>query len=111
MGEPENSPIGVVLYSPFAAQDLAEIHNFTTLIWGLEQAERYSDFLQAAANKALAHSNATRRVEDHPVARAIFAKWPKAKYGHFVVYRPTDYGIYVLRILHSAMNISEHLSD
>ena len=34
-----------------------------------------------------------------------------AKYGHFIIFEFEKDGIYVLRILHSAMNIPSHLDN
>lgn len=110
MDQGSAKPHRLVLYSPLAASDFAENHNYTAHTWGLEQAERYSDFIEAAAFEAAANPHAGKRVEGHPVAYAVYVKWPKAKYGHYIIYRSTDDGIYVLRILHGAMNQPKHLS-
>lgn len=108
----ESSPqqLGLVRYSPLAAEDFAENYNSTAHLWGLDQAERYADLLEKAAQAAADNPSSGKPIIGHPVARARFVKWPKAKYGHYIVYRPTATGIYVLRILHSAMNIADHLA-
>jgi plasmid stabilization system protein ParE len=38
-------------------------------------------------------------------------KWPKARHGHNILFRYTEEGIFVLRVLHSAMDIPSHLGE
>jgi len=50
-----------------------------------------------------------KRLEGNEDARAMYLKWPKAKHGHYIIYRPMNDGIFVLRILHGTMDIPRHL--
>jgi plasmid stabilization system protein ParE len=50
-----------------------------------------------------------RLVDGHASARTYFVKWPKAKHGHYIVYRIISGGIEIIRILHGAMNFPDHL--
>jgi hypothetical protein len=52
MDEDSTRPIRVIHYSPLAAQDFAENHDSTAHMWGLDQAEPYSDFLEAAVQES-----------------------------------------------------------
>jgi len=61
---------------------------------------------QEAADPEAEH---VREVEDRPGYMAIMVKWKKANYSHFVVFRRTDYGVEVVRILHSSRDIPSHL--
>jgi toxin ParE1/3/4 len=99
---------GVVVYSPLAAEDFISNYDHTAAAWGLTQAERYSDLLENTVHEIARHPDKGKRIEGHPEARAVFVKWPKARHGHYIVYRPMLEGIYVLRILHSSMNTPSH---
>jgi toxin ParE1/3/4 len=98
-------------YSPQAADDLAINHTYTAQKWGYEQAERYTEFLKVAALRAARNPQQGRPLEERPGFFSIFVKWPKAKHGHYVIYKPLETGAYVVRILHSTMNFPEHLED
>jgi len=104
-------PKRIAILSPQAIQDYAQNHDYTSHAWGWPQAENYSDMLDAAIEKAAAEPNAGKRIAGFPLYRAQFVKWSKAKNGHYIIYRPTENGIYVLRILHSAMDIPKHLEN
>ncbi len=96
-------------YSPLAADDFSAIHDYTAHHWGWDQAERYADFLEESVQVTALEPSYGRRIEGHPEARAAFVKWKGARYGHNIIYRETAQGIYVLRILHSAMDMPGRL--
>ena len=50
-----------------------------------------------------------RRVAGRPALRSYVARWKRAKHGHRIVYEETPTGIFVLRILHTAMNLLDHV--
>jgi len=102
-------PDGVVIYSPLAAQDYSDIHDYTAGAWGYDQAERYCDHLDKAASLAALNSHLGKPLQVTTEARARYVKWPKARYGHYIIYLPMIEGIYVLRILHAAMDPSNYL--
>jgi len=109
----ESSPdrVGIVEYGRLAAIDFAVNHDATAHMWGVEQAERYSDFLQQSADFIALNPNVGKKVVGHPTAEALLVRWPKARYGHYIVYRRMPSGIHIMRILHSAMDIGSHLPE
>ena len=99
----------LVVYSDLAAQDREEIYSYTVHHWGLDQAELYAQLLADTAFEQAQQRGLAMLVEGADRAYAAFVKWPNAKYGHFIIFEYETEGIYVLRILHSAMNIPSHL--
>jgi hypothetical protein len=47
-----------------------------------------------------------RPLKVHPGADFIFVRWKNARYGHNVIFVREPEGIYVLRILHSSMDVT-----
>lgn len=41
----------------------------------------------------------------------FLAKWKNARHGHYIVFETAENKIYVLRFLHSAMDIETHMQD
>ena len=109
MDDKSAKPKRLVQFGSLAAQDFSDNYDHTAFHWGIDQAESYSKLLLEAADRAAEFPESGKMVENHPEFRAIYVKWSKAKYGHFLIYRITPDGIYLLRILHSAMNVAEHL--
>ena len=99
----------LVEFGELADADFSENHAHTAHLWGLAQADRYSKLILDTAQRAADGEISSRPVEDHPEIRLVYLKWPKARYGHFLLFRKTDKGILVLRILHGAMSIAEHI--
>ena len=111
MAEYSPDRVGIVEYGRLAAIDFAANHDATAHMWGVEQAERYSDFLQESADFIALNPNVGRKVVGHPTAEALLVRWPKARYGHYIVYRRLPSGIHIMRILHSAMDVGSHLLE
>ena len=112
MAETEPDPqIRIAVLSPLAAWDLAENYLYTKQTWGVSQAEKYTAFLRAEIENVLNNLNLGRPIQDRPERFSHFAKWGNAKNGHYIVFRRTQSGIYVLRILHSAMDLANHISS
>lgn len=76
--------------SSSATEDLASIHSYTTHQWGWEQAESYYDFLLAEIEVLLTDASHSHPIEHLSPARATFVRWPKARHGHYIVFRSTD---------------------
>lgn len=101
------SNIRLVVLSLLAEDDQLEAFDYTVKKWGHSQAVAYMEFLDETM---LELARAPRRVSTVPNLRGVrcyLAKWPGAKYGHRVYFRETEYGIYVLRILHSARQLPD----
>jgi plasmid stabilization system protein ParE len=100
-----------VIYSPEAREDLALNYEFTAHNWGLDQAERYAVFLTDAAIEIATQPLKGKKLTDYEGIFVILVRWKSARYGHNIVYRETESGIYVLRILHSARDIPLHVTE
>lgn len=98
-----------VTWSPQALDDLAKIYRDTTYDWGLKQAERYNDVLHKSAEELASNPQQGRKIETKLHLRAYFTKWPKAKNGHYLIFTKTEEGIYILRVLHSSMDLENRL--
>lgn len=70
--------------------------------WGLEQANRYTDILTAAAELAQSHNTAPSC--DH--VRQGYRR--RGVERHMIYFRITTYGVVIVRILHDRMDASRH---
>lgn len=100
-----------VVYSPEAREDLALNYEFTAHNWGLDQAERYALFLTDAAVEIASQPLKGKKLAEYEGIFVTLVRWKNARYGHNIVYRATESGIYVLRILHSAMDLPLHIVE
>lgn len=90
--------------TPAAARDLEAIWIYSARQWGVEQANRYTDFL-AAAFAELVQSPKTAPACDH--IRSGYRR--RSVERHMIYFRITPYGIAIVRILHERMDASRHL--
>ena len=92
--------------SKSAKSDLAGITEYTAGIFGLEQAEKYSRQLHHSALLAAGFPQAGRiyRTRDD----RIFRQFNCGR--HAIFYRPAKTGIFIVRILHLAMDFDQHLN-
>ena len=90
--------------TPRAQRDLDGVFDHTVTHWGLPQAMRYTDLIEAArANLAAAPQQAPSCGNIRPGYRR------RAVEQHVIYFRPTSYGIAVIRILHQRMDAARHL--
>ncbi len=91
---------------PAAEVDLSEIWLQGAAPWGLEKAERYADGLFALFDLLVEFPEIARE-------RAEFSPPVRLHPGgaHLVVYRQTEEGIEIIRILHGHQNLTAFLSD
>ncbi len=90
--------------SPRAQRDLDAIFDYTVAHWDLPQAMRYTDLIEAAcAELAKAPQQAQGCANIRPDYRR------RGVEQHVVYFRPTCYGIAVIRILHQRMDVARHL--
>ena len=90
--------------SPAAECDLQEIFDYTAQQWGLQQALRYLEKLEAACD-VLAASPAAGI--DSQEVRAGYRRHGVGR--HVIYFQRTDYGVAVIRILHGRMDPSRRL--
>lgn len=90
--------------SPAAQRDLDGVFDYTLAQWGLPQALRYTDLLEAACSDlARAPQQAQGCADIRPGYRR------RSIEQHVIYFRPTHYGIAVIRILHQRMDAARHL--
>lgn len=93
-----------IVLSPRAKIDLSEIWDYSFLQWGVEQAEKYIREL-GSAMEAVA-SDPTKSVDIGDVRRG----YRKSRSGsHVILFKITDVGIDIVRILHQRMDFERHL--
>lgn len=90
--------------SPRAEADLIEIWDYTVATWSLEQAIIYEDQLLDACEAIVGDPT---RGDDVSYLRDGYRLWRVAS--HFIIYRQSDRGIDIMRILHQRRDIKRHL--
>jgi len=90
--------------SPRAQCDLDAILDHTATRWSLSQAMRYIDLVEAVCADLAEAPQRARGCDD------IRLDYRRRGVGQHVIYfRPTGYGIAVIRILHQRMDVASHL--
>ena len=89
--------------SPRAQHDLDRVFDYTVAHWGLPQAMLYTDLIEACADLAEAPQQAQGCANIRPSYRR------RGVEQHVIYFRPTSYGIAVIRILHQRMHAARHL--
>ncbi|MES2095762.1 MAG: type II toxin-antitoxin system RelE/ParE family toxin [Pseudomonadota bacterium] len=90
--------------SPRAQRDLDGVFDYTVAHWGLPQALRYIDLIEAACADL---AEAPQRTQDCAYIRPGYRR--RSVERHVIYFRQTDYGIAVVRILHHRMDAPGHL--
>ena len=90
--------------SPHAEADLAEIADYTIETFGIEQARRYRDDLEACFRNLAENPLLGRSAEWlSPGLRRFEHR------SHAVFYTQEEEGVLVVRILHAGMDVPRHL--
>lgn len=97
-----------VVFSAAARVDRREITAWSVKRFGIEQARRFRDRLEAALNGLaeaphLGRANEELDPRDHSFRYLVFLR------SFIVVYEPTDDGIRVVRLLHGARSLADEL--
>lgn len=90
--------------TPRAQRDLAEVFDYSVASWGLAQAVDYAELIAAACTE-LAEAPLRAPACDH--VRPGYRR--RGVGSHVIYFRPTDYGIAVIRILHQRMDAGRRL--
>ncbi|GLK45027.1 MULTISPECIES: type II toxin-antitoxin system RelE/ParE family toxin [Novosphingobium] len=90
--------------SPRAQRDLEAIFDHTAAEWGVPQAVAYVDQIEQACTDL---ANAPLQSSDCSHIRAGYRR--RALGRHVLYFRPTDYGVAVMRILHDRMDAPRHI--
>ncbi len=90
--------------SPRAQRDLDSVFDYTVTQWGLPQALHYTDLLEAAC---VSLADAPEQGQNCANIRPGYRR--RSVEQHVIYFRPTSYGIAVVRILHQRMDAARHL--
>ena len=90
--------------SPRALRDLEDLFDYTVVQWGLEQAIRYTDLIESVCAKL---AEAPYQGQSCAYIRPGYRRHGVEQ--HMLYFRPTPYGIAVIRILHQRMDAMRHL--
>ena len=90
--------------TPRAQRDLDGVFDYTVTHWGVAQAMRYTDLIEAACADA---AEAPQQAQGCANIRAGYRR--RSVEQHVIYFRPTSYGIAVIRILHQRMDAARHL--
>lgn len=101
-------PQRVIKYTVAALDDLAGIHIVTTGRWCVDQGDRYVQYILNAV-EAAPDSPTPKPVDGLPGYLVEFVRWRNSRHGHFAVFRREGAQLVVIRILHSAMDLSSQL--
>ena len=80
------------------------IYNYTAEQWSEQQADDYAAFLDATTEQLAINPTTAPLVPDEPNTHCYVARWNNTRQGHRIFFEEIENGIYVLRILHTAMN-------
>ena len=90
--------------SPRAQRDLDGVFDYTVARWGLTQALRYTDLIEAACMDL---AEAPQQAQDYPNIRPGYRRRNVEQ--HVIYFKMTSNGIAVVRILHHRMDAVRHL--
>ena len=90
--------------SPAAQRDLDAVFDYTVAHWGLAQAVRYAERIETACADL---ADAPQQGQGCASIRPGYRR--RSVEQHVIYFRPTDYGIAVVRILHQRMDPARHL--
>lgn len=90
--------------APRAQRDLDGVFDHTVTEWGLPQAMRYTDLIEAACADL---AEAPQRAQGCDHIRPGYRR--RAIEQHVIYFLPTSSGIAVIRILHQRMDAARHL--
>lgn len=90
--------------TPGAQLDLDDIFDYSVARWGLLQAQRYTDLIEAACADL---AEAPLQAQACGYLRPGYRR--RGVERHVIYFVPTDYGIAVVRILHQHMDAARRL--
>lgn len=90
--------------SPKAQRDLEGIFDYTVERWGLQQALRYTDLIEAVCARL---ADTPLHSQDCAIIRPGYRRRNVER--HAIYFRQTSYGIAIIRILHQRMDAARHV--
>ncbi|MEX0813677.1 MAG: type II toxin-antitoxin system RelE/ParE family toxin [Chitinophagales bacterium] len=96
--------MGIYKNSVEAEFDLSKIYEYGIQYFGIEQAKVYFTGLESILNSLAKNPNLGRiAYEFYPELRRFLYQ------SHIIFYLPTDYGIFVVRVLHQSVDYNDNL--
>ena len=93
-----------IQFTNAARQDLKDIFRYTVRTWGRPQAEKYSQQLK---------QHVTKIAQDMAFSRPVSDGQPNVRQSmvgrHIVIFEQADDHMLIIRILHEAMDIPNHI--
>lgn len=89
---------------PRAAADLEAIFDYTVAAWGLAQAVRYVEQVEAAFTELASAPTRSQACDD---IRRGYRR--RSVQRHVIYFTVEDYGVAIVRILHGQMDVERHL--
>ncbi len=88
-----------------AAQDIADIHAYSTANWGEEKADEYAQAIYLALEQLAANpnQNTSRNRRSAPFRMAAIRQY-------FILYEIVDDEVIVLTIMHQTRNVEKHVA-
>lgn len=90
--------------SPRAQEDLSEIWDYSVERWGMDQADSYLRLLHRAIEVVAADPRVGTSCDE---VCAGYRKYPAGS--HMLLYRQSQAGIDIVRVLHGRMDFDRHL--
>ena len=100
----EEWPVTEIRFSNASLVDLANIEEYTTITWGIEQTNRYLKQLESRLYWLAEQPQRGRRRGE--IAEGLFS-FPEGR--HMIYYRAYDGVMEVARILHCNMDVDQQL--
>ena|SRR6056297_3382824 len=94
-----------IKYARLANADLEDITDYTARTWGAPQAKKYIRDIRA---KILEIANNEASIQSMNIGKAGLFKARVNR--HFIVFEQTDKQILIVRVLHEAMDIPQHIN-
>ena len=91
-------------FYPRATADLIEIWDYGVATWSVAQAIKYENQILDACDAIVANPTDG---DDISYLRDGYLLWRVAR--HFIIYRISDHGIDIVRILHQMRDIKKHI--
>ena len=90
--------------SRLAEADLAGIADYTIQTFGIDQARRYRDGLERCFQSLADDQLPTYSAEQHAAGLRRYTYQ-----SHVIFFKPTDDGVFIVRVLHTRMDWERHL--
>ena len=101
----------LIIISLPADLDLSDIYNHTVRVWDAQQAENYLQFLREQFRAIEDDPSLGYALTNRSGILCFIAKPSKRRssHGHRIFYRLLDFGIEIVRVIHTSMDWQQYL--